>query len=208
MNNHSRNEPPNQETMPLLLLAVAIFMIFFYFLFSNTTGEVTPKKIMDFVGATVTSLSLGITFALAILAVNVFGYSKKIERVKKEMQNTLDSALKRASVLEQMLSVFPNTFEKITEGVTIENKSYFAVLHTRFFIKLMRESDSENKLKLCRDIVGSMEEFASVEILKQTRPIMVKLKDELPSEAESLDVLILKADSILLQEQEEQEQSL
>lgn len=154
-----------------------VLIIGIFIALSFLDGEISRADIMQYLAATIASISLSATFALGVLAINAFGSMREVERLKQDAIELQDSLRKEVQNTQKMLSVMPSVINHITnmlpEQIPEDRRDsgdrdivYFQLLHSRLFIKLIAATTPTDRLDICRDIIGSMDESSSREILE------------------------------------------
>lgn len=183
------------------ILAFALFALSFVFL----DGNLTKINLIDFVAATVTTLALALTFVLALMAVDIFATSREIEKIKNDSKALHMDIKDHAKNVDKILCILPFVIESIAERLPADAKGeekgrdlvYFRLTHGRFLLKLLMTSDRSEQLDICRDIVGSMRENDSQEILQMTVDRLGELREFLPGDRDLIDPLLKEGMRIL-----------
>lgn len=191
----------------LYIVFAGVFVILFVGVFLLIKGRGLQSETRDILEVTaimVTVLSLGVTFALAVLAINAFGNHSEIVKIRQQVVGDQKIIMQKAALIEKMISIMPSAFEQMSETIDQDDEEiYFSLTHTRFFLKLLLSTNPLDQLDLCRDLIGSMQSTHSQEILTSARKICYDLLTTLPGEKKTIETLVYEADKILLEMRQE-----
>lgn len=186
----------------MIFLTIALFVVF-----SLMDGVITKSDLMSFIAAVITALSFGLTFALAVLAINAFGSFREIETLKREAEAAKQNLVDRAVNIETLINILQGMTETISSKLvelSIEREerdhTYFRLLHSRLCLKMLVESNNRKRINIARDILGSMEPGESPEVVRWTVSQLRGIRWQDPSEARMLEPLIHLGESIIEQE--------
>lgn len=185
----------------MFILSLTIIYLTFFFL----GGTLTRASLIDSIAATITTLSLIVTFVLALMAINIFSTTKEIEKIKIESKELHFYIKEHAANVERILCILPFVIESIAErlpqstgaGSDARDLVYFRLTHGRLLLKLLMTADRKEQVDICRDIIGSMREHDSREILQMTVDTLRNLRESLPGERDLIDPILKKGVIIL-----------
>jgi len=183
----------------MTLLTMAFFVAF-----SWLDGVINKVDLMNFVSAVITALSFGLTFALAVLAINAFANFREIENLKNSAEKAKVDLVDRAMNIDALAGVLQSMTETIsaklvelsTEPET-RDITYFRLLHGRLFLKLLVEQDPVKQINICRDIIGSMEPGDSPDVLRRAVSQLREIRWKYPVHRSMTEPLIHLGERII-----------
>ena len=188
-----------------LALLVASASIGTAILFSRLDGIITKSDLVDFIAAVITALSFGLTFALAVLAINAFSNYREIAAFKETAERLSADLTQRTANADRMLGMLPWVIEAISARIgeltpadaDVSDASYFRILHGRLFMRLLLTHDPIEKLDICRDIVGSTPSGEAGDVLDETIRTLESLREERPLERDLIDPILQEGKRLL-----------
>lgn len=188
---------------------MSILVIGLFIAFSLFDGAVTKADLMTFMASVITALSFGITFALAVLAINAYASYKELDDLKRVAESTRGDLVDRAINTDTLIAILQEIIETISTRLvqlsSIDEErdvSYFRLFQSRLFLKLMIESSFTRQVNICRDILGSMEPGDSPSVLERTVERLRELRRKLPEDRRTIDRLVEVGQGIIRLESE------
>ena len=194
----------------LIVFFLAIIGLFFALAFSN--GSLEASDLVDYVAAVIGAVSLTATFAVAVLAINAFANSREINELThsaktlhNELQHELENANKLLSVMPSVILELSDHFaedEKHTDDPNTargkeKRKRYINLLHARLFFRLISTQSDEEKIGICRHIIGTSKEHNSREILEHCIEELQKISNQERGNKRVISALVKEAENLL-----------
>jgi len=167
--------------------------------------NLTQETLISFIGLTVSTVSIGLTFALAVLAVNAFGKHREIEEVQEKIlgiDSKIGSKIRSALLVDKLLMIALEKMEKdiarmddhINEELKLKDKKIEeniiirdnTINHIRQILLLFMHNDKLDKLNRCRNIIGAIDENSTLDITEITIECLDDLYENMPEERDMI----------------------